>query len=210
MRLGILGKKIGMTQIFGEAQQLIPVTVIETKPCVVTQVKSRESEGYNAVQLGFEKQKEGLVAKPLLGRFKKVKIPPMKYLREFRLDDISGHEVGQEVRVESLFKPGEYVDVTGTSKGKGFAGVVKRWGFKGGKASHGSMFHRAPGSIGASAAPSRVFKGTRLPGRMGGKQSTIQNLEIVKVEAEKNLLLVKGAAPGKKGELLVIRKAKKR
>ncbi|MDI6793677.1 MAG: 50S ribosomal protein L3 [bacterium] len=210
MQLGILGRKIGMTQLFGEDRRLIPVTVISTDPCLVVQLKDMDSDGYKAVQLGFEKQKEKSTTKSLRGHFKKANVSPMKNLREFRLDDISGYNPGQEIKADGFFKPGEYVDVTGTSKGKGFAGVIKRWGFKGGKASHGSMFHRAPGSIGSSAWPSRVYKGKRLPGRLGGKRSTIQNLEVVKIETEKNLLLVRGATPGRKGTLLIIRKAKKK
>lgn len=209
MSLGILGKKLGMTQVFGEDSSCTPVTAIEAGPCLVVQKKSKEKEGYGAVQLGFGQIREKLVKKPKLGHFKKSDLPLKRFLREFRCDEVSSFEIGQEIKID-IFKEGDYVDVSGTSKGKGFAGVVQRWHFKGGKASHGSMFHRAPGSIGASSDPSRVFKGARLPGRMGGKRQTIQNLKVIKSDPKNNLLLIEGAVPGANGGLLIIRKAVKK
>jgi large subunit ribosomal protein L3 len=206
MPIGLLGKKLGMTQIFSKESGVIPITVIRAGPCVVVQKK--QQDGYHALQIGFEDVKR--VSKPLEGHFKRAGVEPKRFLREFIISEDDDHyEVGEVLKVD-IFKEGDFVDITGISKGKGFAGVMKRWGFRGGKASHGSMFHRAPGSIGASADPSRVFKGSKLPGRMGGKRTTIQNLEIIKVDLSRNLLLVKGATPGRKDTLLIIQKAKKK
>lgn len=209
MSLGILGKKLGMTQVFGEDSSCTPVTAIEAGPCIVVQKKSKEKEGYVAIQLGFGQIREKLVKKSKAGQFRKAGLPLKRFLREFRGDEVGSFEIGQEIKAD-IFKEGDYVDVSGISKGKGFTGVVKRWNFKGGKATHGSMFHRAPGSIGASSDPSRVFKGSRLPGRMGGKRQTVQNLKVVKNDSEKNLLLIEGAVPGANGGLLIIRKAIKK
>lgn len=203
MEKAVLGKKIGMTQIFDEEGKAIPVTVIESKPCVVVQKKNLETDGYNAIQVGFGDVKEKRVSKPIKGHFKKAQLKPMKYLREFRLDNIDNYKVGQEINVDT-FKPGDRVDVTGISKGKGFAGGVKRWHFNRGPMGHGSMYHRRPGSLGATD-PARVFKGRKLPGRMGGERVTVQNLEVIKVYPDRNLMLVKGAVPGTKNSLLLIK-----
>jgi large subunit ribosomal protein L3 len=207
MALGLIGKKIGMTQIFSEEGEVIPVTVIEAGPCVVIAKKTEEKHGYRAIQVGFGTQKESRLSLPVLGQFKKVSLPPCRILKEFRFDDVDSFEVGQKLTVE-LFSVGEKVAVTGRSKGRGFAGVVKRWGFSGGPGAHGSMFHRAPGSIGSSAFPSRVFKGKRLPGHYGNAQITIRNLEVVDVKPEYNLLLVKGSVPGGRRGIVFIKKLK--
>ncbi|ADD03210.1 50S ribosomal protein L3 [Thermoanaerobacter mathranii subsp. mathranii str. A3] len=204
MKKGILGRKHGMTQIFDEKGEVIPVTVIEAGPCVVVQKKTTETDGYNAIQVGFGDVKEKRLTKPLIGHFKKAGVPFKRYLREFRLDDVSGYEVGSEIKVD-IFKPGDRVDVTGISKGKGFAGVVKRYGASRGPMSHGSKYHRRVGSMGATTDPGRTFKGKIMPGHMGHKRVTIQNLEVVKVDPELNLLLVKGSVPGPKGSLLIIK-----
>ncbi|HHW58184.1 MAG TPA: 50S ribosomal protein L3 [Clostridia bacterium] len=204
MKKGILGKKHGMTQIFNEKGEVIPVTVIEAGPCVVVQKKTVETDGYNAIQVGFGDVKEKRLTKPLIGHFKKAGAPFKRYLREFRLDDISGYEVGSKIKVD-IFKPGDRVDVTGISKGKGFAGVVKRYGANRGPMSHGSKYHRRVGSMGATTDPGRTFKGKIMPGHMGHERVTIQNLEVVKVDPELNLLLVKGSVPGPKGSLLIIK-----
>ena len=201
---GILGKKLGMSQVFSEDGQVIPVTAIQAGPCVVTQVKTRENDGYSAVQLGFGEAKR--LNKPLRGHLKN--LGSFKYLREVRVDDPSDIKLGNVVNV-SIFQPGEKVLVTGTSKGKGFAGVVKRYGFAGGPKSHGqSDRHRAPGSIGAGTDPGRVIKGLRMAGHLGSRRVTVRNLEVVKADPEANLLLVKGAIPGARNSLLLIRKAK--
>ncbi|MFQ5835187.1 MAG: 50S ribosomal protein L3 [bacterium] len=202
----ILGKKIGMSQIY-EDNSLIPVTVVEAGPCVVVQRKVKEKGGYNAVQLGFEEVKETRVSKPLSGHFRKAKVSPRRYLKEFRVEDIGDLKVGDVIKVDT-FKEGELVNVAGVSKGKGFAGVVKRHGFKGGPASHGAKhWHRRPGSIGASSDPSRVFKGKKMPGKMGSKKVTTRNLKLVKIDQELNLLLIKGSLPGRKGGFVAIRGA---
>ncbi len=199
----ILGKKLGMTQVFNK-DYLIPVTVVQAGPCVVVQKKVKEKNGYNAIQLGFVEIRENQINKPELGHFKKGEVHPRKYLKEIRIEDVNQLRVGDEIKVD-IFKEGDLVDVVGISKGKGFAGVVKRYGFKGGPASHGAkLWHRRVGSIGASADPSRVFKGKKMPGRMGAERKTICNLKIVKVDKEENLLLIKGSLPGKRGALLTI------
>ena len=201
---GILGRKIGMTQIFTDDGTRIPVTVVEAGPVTVVQIKTEAKEGYNAVQVGFEPQlKEKKVNRPMRGHFKAV--PPMKNLREFRVASTEGIEVGQSFDL-SIFAEGEKVNLTGTSKGKGFQGVVRRHGFKGGPASHGSQFHRTAGSIGNRTFPGRVFPGKRMPGRMGGRRVTTRNLTISKVLPEKNLLLIQGAIPSHNGALVTIRK----
>ncbi|MBA7671328.1 MAG: 50S ribosomal protein L3 [Firmicutes bacterium] len=200
----ILGKKIGMSQIY-EDNSLIPVTVVEAGPCIVVQRKVKEKDGYNAVQLGFEEVKETRVNKPKLGHFRKAKVSPRRYLKEFRVEDIGGLKVGDMIKV-GVFKEGDLVDVAGVSKGKGFAGVVKRYGFKGGPASHGAkQWHRRPGSIGASSDPSRVFKGKKMPGRMGSEKVTARNLKLVKIDEKLNLLLIKGSLPGRKGGFVAIK-----
>jgi len=209
MSIGILGKKVGMTRLFGEHGEVIPVTVIEAGPCHIVQVKSKATDGYEAIQIGFSQKKEGAVNKPAQGHFRKANVPPLKFLREFRLeeaDDIENFQVGEQLKVD-IFSEGEVVDISGISKGKGFSGVMKRWRFKGGKATHGAETHRAPGSIGASASPSRVFKDLPMAGRMGGKRVTVQNLEVVKADLERNLLVVKGSVPGPRNGIIVIRKA---
>lgn len=205
----ILGKKIGMTQIFNEEGDIVPVTVIKAGPCVVVQKKTVENDGYNAVKLGFEDVPERKLNKPRLGEFKKYKIAPKKYLGEFRVDDVSKYENGQEIKVTSMFAAGDRVDVTGISKGKGFQGVVKRFGNRTGPETHGSMYHRRVGSMGSNTDPARVFKGKKMPGHMGAERVTVQNLDVVKVDGERDLLLLKGAVPGPKGGLLFIKETVK-
>ncbi|HGH7187843.1 TPA: 50S ribosomal protein L3 [Bacillus cereus] len=207
MTKGILGRKIGMTQVFAENGELIPVTVIAANPNVVLQKKTTETDGYNAIQLGFEEKREKLTNKPEQGHTAKASTTPKRFIREIRDADVDGLEVGQEVKVD-VFATGEIVDVTGISKGKGFQGVIKRHGQSRGPMSHGSRYHRRPGSMGP-VAPNRVFKGKKLAGRMGGDQVTIQNLEIVQVDTERNLLLVKGNVPGAKKSLVVVQGAVK-
>ncbi|WHY86457.1 50S ribosomal protein L3 [Neobacillus novalis] len=207
MTKGILGRKIGMTQVFAENGNLIPVTVVEVAPNVVLQKKSVDSDGYTAVQVGFEDKREKLSNKPEKGHVAKANTAPKRFIREFRGDDLAAYEVGQEVKVD-IFAAGDTVDVTGISKGKGFQGVIKRHGQSRGPMAHGSRYHRRPGSMGP-VAPNRVFKGKLLPGRMGGDQVTVQNLEIVKVDAERNLLLIKGNVPGARKALLKIKGAVK-
>ncbi|PEY31777.1 50S ribosomal protein L3 [Bacillus cereus] len=207
MTKGILGRKIGMTQVFAENGELIPVTVIESTPNVVLQKKTAETDGYNAIQLGFDDKREKLANKPEQGHVAKATTAPKRFIREIRDADVDGLEVGQEVKVE-VFTAGEIVDVTGISKGKGFQGAIKRHGQSRGPMSHGSRYHRRPGSMGP-VAPNRVFKGKKLAGRMGGDQVTVQNLEIVQVDVERNLLLVKGNVPGAKKSLVVVQGAVK-
>jgi len=205
MTKGILGRKVGMTQIFAENGDLIPVTVIEAAPNVVLQKKTVETDGYEAIQLGFEDKREKLANKPEKGHVAKAETAPKRFIREFRGVDVAGYEVGQEVKVDA-FAEGDIVDITGVSKGKGFQGVIKRHGHSRGPMSHGSRFHRKPGSLGAVDGQ-RVFKGMKLPGRTGGKTITIQNLEIVRVDAERNLLLVKGNVPGARKSLIQVKSA---
>ena len=207
MTKGILGRKIGMTQVFAENGDLIPVTVVEAAPNVVLQVKSVETDGYEAVQLGFEDKREKLSNKPEKGHVGKANTAPKRFVKEINGVNLAEYEVGQEVKVD-IFAEGEMVDVTGISKGKGFQGVIKRHGQSRGPMAHGSRYHRRPGSMGP-VAPNRVFKGKLLPGRMGGEQITVQNLQIVKVDAERNLLLIKGNVPGAKKALLKIKGAVK-
>jgi large subunit ribosomal protein L3 len=211
MSPGILGKKIGMTQVFRPDGQVVPVTVLKAGPCVVVQRKTPATDGYDAVQLGFmEYAKKSGVNKPAAGHMKKSGAEGVKFLREFRLEEGTNGDLkaGDRVLVDE-FKPKEKVDVIGVSKGRGFASLVKRHHFRGGPASHGSMFHRAPGSIGASSFPSRVFPGMKMAGQMGTAKVTVRNLEIVEVDAEENVLLVKGAVPGPTGGYVVVRRAKK-
>lgn len=207
MTKGILGKKMGMTQVFTDNGTVIPVTVIQAGPCVVLQKKDVENDGYEAIQLGFEDKKEHRANKPEKGIAAKAGTTPKKYISEIRGVDLNAYEVGQEVSAD-LFAEGEIVDVTGTSKGKGYAGSIKRHNKHRGPMSHGSRYHRGPGSLGAIAA-ARVFKGTELPGRMGHEQVTVQNLTVVKVLADQNLLLIKGAIPGPKNSYVVVKNAVK-
>ncbi len=202
---GIIGKKIGMTQVFTEDGLVVPVTVIEAGPCRVVQKKTSDSDGYDAVQIGFGEARESRVTRPVKGHFARASVAPSSHLREFR-GDTSDMELGSDVTVE-IFSKGDRVSVSGTSKGKGFQGVIKRHHFKGGRATHGSMFHREPGGIGSSAWPSRVWKNKRLPGHMGSQKVTTKGLEVVDVRAEDNLILIKGAVPGSKGGLVIINKA---
>lgn len=208
MTKGILGKKVGMTQVFTEGGELVPVTVIEAKPNVVLQVKTVETDGYNAVQLGFDDKRNVLSNQPEQGHVKKADTSPKRFIREIRDAELGDVEVGSEITVET-FKQGDIIDVTGTSKGKGFQGVIKRHNQSRGPETHGSRYHRRPGSMGQAADPARVFKGKKLPGRMGGQTTTIQNLEIVRVDADKNVILVKGNVPGPKKSMVEIRSAKK-
>ena len=200
----LIGKKVGMTQIFDEKGRVIPVTVIEAGPCVVAQVKSVETDGYNAIQLGFGDVKESKLNKPEKGHFAKANIAPKKHLREFRLDSVEGITVGTELTVTE-FAEGDRLDIQGTTKGKGFQGVIKRHGQSRGPMGHGSMYHRRPGSMGSTSTPGRVFKGKKLPGHMGRVTVTIQNLDVVKVDSDKNVVLVKGSVPGPKGAILKLK-----
>ena len=208
MKKAILGKKIGMTQIFTEDGVLIPVSVIQAGPCSVVQKKTEEVDGYTAVQVGFEDKKASRTNKPEKGHFAKANVPVKKYLKEFQLDNAAELNVGDELTV-SQFTGGELVDVTGTSKGHGYAGAIKRWGTHRGPMTHGSHYHRGPGSLGACSDPSRVFKGKKMPGHYGVDKVTIQNLDLVKIDEERNLLLVKGSIPGPKGGLVVVKNAVK-
>ena len=206
MTKGILGKKVGMTQYFTEAGELIPVTVVEVTPNVVLQLKTIEHDGYEAVQLGFDDLREVLSNRPAKGHVAKANATPKRFIREFNNVELSEYEVGQEITVD-VFKAGDIVDVTGTSKGKGFQGAIKRHGQSRGPMAHGSRYHRRPGSMGGASFPSRVFKGKALPGQMGGDRITIQNLEVVKVDAERNVILIKGNVPGSKKSLVEIKTA---
>jgi len=203
----ILGKKVGMTQIFDDQGRVIPVSVIQAGPCVVTQAKTVQTDGYAALQLGYEDIKENRLNKPAAGHLAKAGVAPKRYLREIRVGEDAGLEVGQEIKAD-LFTAGDIVSVTGISKGKGFAGAVKRWHFHGADMTHGSMIHRKPQSGGATDA-ARTFKGVKRPGRMGGKQITTRGLKIVQADAEKNLLLIRGSVPGANGGLLLIKKSVK-
>ena len=203
MKKAILGKKIGMTQLFDQGGNVIPVTVIQAGPCPIIQKKTTATDGYNAIQVGFEKQKEQRLSNPLRGHFKRANVAPTRYLAELRLDSIDEYQVGQELRAD-IFEVGDRVDVIGTSKGKGTAGSIKRHNQRRGPMSHGSHYHRGPGALG-SVDPAKIFKGRKLPGRMGSERITVQNLEVVQVDKERNLLLVKGSMPGIRGSLLRIK-----
>jgi large subunit ribosomal protein L3 len=203
--IGLIGRKVGMTQLFNERGDVIPVTIIEAGPCTVTELRNAQRDGYTAVQLGYGTNRESRFTRPALGQFKKHNLPPLRHLREFRVESTEGLEVGQNLDV-SIFEKGRRVDIQGVTKGRGFTGVVKRYGFIAGHASHGPTAGKQPGSIGASAYPSRVIKGKRLPGRMGGVNLTIKNLEVVAVDAEQNVLLVRGAVPGPANGLVVVKK----
>ena len=203
--MGLIGKKIGMTQLFDEKGDIVPVTVIQAVPCTITEIRTGERDGYTALQLGYGTNKESRFTKPVLGQFKKRNLPASRHLREFRTGDVSAYTLGQSLDV-TLFEKGEHIDVEGTTKGRGFAGVIKRHGFTAGTASHGPTMGREPGSIGSSAYPSRVIKGKRLPGRMGGKSLTIKNLVVAGVDAEQNVILVRGAIPGPPNGLVYVLK----
>ena len=205
----IVGEKVGMTQVWDDDNRVVPVTVLRVKPCRIVQVKTDERDGYTALQVTFGTRKASKVTKPKLGHFEKAGVEPGPQLVELRLDDVSDYEVGQEITTEIL-AAGDLIDVTAVSKGKGFAGTMKRHNFSGQKASHGThRVHRKPGSVGACATPARVFKGTRMAGRMGGERVTTQNLEVVEADAERGLLLIRGAVPGPKGGLVIVRDAVK-
>lgn len=206
MKKGIIGKKLGMTQIFTEDGTRVPVTVVQAGPCFVTQKKVQSTDGYSAIQVGFESINASTSTKPQLGHCSKSGHGVFRYLKEIKFDNADEMNLGDSLTVDQ-FLPGDYVDVTGTSIGKGFQGVIKRWNFKGGRASHGSRFHRAPGSIGASATPSRVFKNKKMPGQMGNEKVTVQRLQIVRVESADNLLLIKGAIPGHKNNIVIIKQS---
>ena len=208
MKKAIVATKVGMTQIFDENGILIPVTVLQAGPCVVTQIKTEENEGYNAVQVGFGDKREKLVNKPMKGHFDKAVVSYKRYLKEFKFENASEYELGQEIKVD-IFAEGDHIDATAVSKGKGYQGAIKRHGQSRGPMTHGSKYHRHAGSNGAASDPSKVFKGKKMPGQMGNKQITIQNLEIVRVDAENNLLLVKGAVPGPKKSLVTIKETAK-
>lgn len=204
----LIGRKVGMTQIFNEEGHVIPVTAIEVGPCVITQIKTVEQDGYTAVQLGFGDVKENKLTKPAKGKFDKANVTPKKHLKEFRVDSVEGMNVGDELNADT-FVVGDKVDVQGTSKGKGFQGVIKRWGQHRGPMGHGSMYHRRPGSMGPTSTPGRVFPGKHLPGHMGDVTVTVQNLEVVKVDLDKNVILVKGSVPGAKGAILRVKSSVK-
>jgi large subunit ribosomal protein L3 len=203
MPKGILGKKVGMTQIFTGTGVAVPATVIEAGPCIVVQKKTVEQDGYSAIQIGFGNKRERLFNKPLKGHFSKSGVRPLRYLKELRVEDPELYQVGQEITA-GVFSQGEKIDVVGTSRGRGFAGGIKRHGFHRGPMAHGSKYHRRPGTLGAKG-PARVFKGRRLPGHLGAERVTVQNLEVVKVDAERNLLAIKGAVPGPRGALVLVR-----
>ncbi len=207
---GILGRKIGMTQFFDEDNKVVPCTVIEAGPCAVLQVKTEESDGYHAVQLGFDDQKEQRVTKPMQGHFAKTGVAPKKFIREIRVEDASGYSAGQTITLGDTWKVGDKVDVTGTSKGKGFSGVMKRHNFRGFLRSHGvHEYFRHGGSVGTRLTPGHVAKGTKMPGRMGNEQVTVQNLTIAKIDTERNLLFIKGGIPGANGGYVIVRSAVK-
>ena len=208
MNKTLVGKKIGMTQVFDETGKVIPVTVIEAGPCIIAQVKTVETDGYNAIQLGYGEVKESKLTNPEKGHFTKAGLTLKKHLREFRIDDINELKVGDELKAD-VFSVGDKVDIQGISKGKGFQGVIKRHGQSRGPMGHGSMYHRRPGSMGPTSTPGRVFKGKKLPGHMGRVTVTIQNLDVVKVDLNKNVILVKGSVPGAKGSILKIKSSVK-
>lgn len=205
----MIGRKIGMTQIFKEDGSVVPVTVVEAGPLVVVQKKTVETDGYNAIQVGFQNIKEQRINKPTKGHFDKGNVAYKKYLKEFRVENPDAYEIGQEIKADT-FAEGDLIDVTGTSKGKGTQGVIKRHGFGRGRESHGSKFHRMPGGLSAGTYPGRVFKGHRMMGRMGNERVTVQNLEVVRVDAEKNLILIKGAIPGPKKGIVTIKETVKK
>ena len=206
----IVGEKVGMTQIFDEDARAVPVTVIQAGPCRVVQIKRPETDGYSAIQLSFQELAPGKANQPITGHYETAGVPPSRHLVEIRVDDPDSYELGQEIKVSDVLEPGRKADVTGLSKGKGIQGVMKRHNFSGQGASHGvHKVHRAPGAIGACATPSRVFRGKRMPGRMGGERTTILNLEVVAIDEERDLLLLGGAVPGRRGSVVLVREAVK-
>lgn len=205
---GLIGKKIGMTQIFTEEGVVIPVTVVEAGPNLVTQIKTMENDGYTAIQVGFEDKKNNRVNKPVKGHFEKAGVTPKRIVKEFIVEDASGYNLGQEIKAD-IFEEGMKVDISGTSKGKGTQGTIKRHNQSRGPETHGSKYHRGPGSLGASSYPARVFKGMNMAGRMGNEKVTVQNLEVVRVDTDRNLLLIKGAVPGPRGGIVTINQAVK-
>lgn len=209
MSLNLIGVKKGTTQIFNDVGEFIPVTVIQAGPCIVTQVKTADTDGYEAVQLGFGEKKQKRTTKPLLGHLKKAGTTPKRWLRESRIDKADEYKTGQEIRCD-IFSEGDFVDVTGLTKGRGFAGGMKRWNFKGGPGSHGSKFHRMLGSVGHAASPSKIFKGKKMPGHYGVERVTTENLKVIKVVAEEDLLLVRGTVPGATGGMVLVRTALKK
>lgn len=206
MSVGILGTKLGMTQVFDDEGRAIPVTVVQAGPCTVTQVKTQETDGYSAIQIGYGEVAQKALSKPELGHLAKAEAPPLRHLKEFRVGDVSSYELGQALTV-NLFENGQLVDVIGTSIGKGFAGYQKRHNFRRGPMAHGSKNHRLPGSTGAGTTPGRVYPGKRMAGRLGGTRVTVRKLTVVRVDAERNLLLIKGAVPGKTGAFLTVEPA---
>jgi large subunit ribosomal protein L3 len=204
MKKGLIGKKLGMTQVFAEDGRCIPVTVVEAGPCVIVQKKTLARDGYNAIQVGFESTDASRSNRAKVGHCKDAGKGVFRFLRELRIDDVDQYNIGDQISAE-IFAAGDLVDVTGTSIGKGYQGVVKRWGFKGGRSTHGSRFHRAPGSIGCSATPSRVFKNKKMPGQLGNERVTVQRLQVVRVDQSENLLLLKGAVPGSDNGLVIIK-----
>jgi len=208
MPVGLLGKKLGMTQLYNEQGAVVPATVIRTGPCSILQIKTREKDGYSSIQVGFEDKKKERATKAEIGHCLNAKIGPKKFVREFRNDNMSANYQPGQVLTVDVFEGIDKVDIIGTSKGKGFAGVIKRWGFSGGPATHGCTNHRGPGSIGAGTNPGRVIKGKKMPGRMGGVRNTVRNLKVVKIDKNENLLIVKGAVPGPNGRYIIIRESK--
>jgi large subunit ribosomal protein L3 len=208
VKKGIIGKKLGMTQIFDETGLSVPVTVVEAGPCVVIQKRTKETDGYEALQVGFGSIKEKHLNKPKKGHFAKGNVEPKKYVRELKLENSTDYNVGDVITVE-LFENGDLVDVTGTSRGKGFAGPIKRWGFGRGLMTHGSKYHRRTGSLSSGREPSHVFKGRKMPGQMGNVRRTVQNLKVFRIDPERNLILIRGSVPGSKGGLLLIRSSVK-
>ena len=209
MKKAILGKKLGMTQIFDNNGLVVPVTVVEAGPCYVSQVKTKQNDGYSAVQMAFDNVREQLLNKPLLGQLKKAEVPAQRYLKEFKLDDAENYKLGDKITCD-VFTEGEIVDVTGTSKGHGFSGTIAKWNFHRHRMTHGNgPVHRHVGSIGANTFPAKVFKGKKMAGRWGNERVTVQNLKVAKVDAERNLILVKGAIPGAKGSLVSVKSAAK-
>ncbi len=204
MKKGLIGKKLGMTQVFADDGTRIPVTIVEAGPCVVVQKKTIAKDGYNAIQVGFEYKDSNRSSRAMVGHCKSAEKGTFRYLREIRTDDVEQYNVGDIITAE-IFNEGDVIDITGTSIGKGYQGVVKRWNFQGGRSTHGSRFHRAPGSIGSSATPARVFKNTKLPGHMGNARVTVQRLVIVRTDVAENLLMIKGAVPGPENGLVMIR-----
>lgn len=207
MHRGLLGRKLGMSNLFSPEGRQVPVTLLEVGPCVVTQVKTQATDGYNALQVGFLEKRENRINKPLQGHFKKSGGQACAFVREIPVDDPSEYTLGQTLAVD-MFQVGEFVDISGISKGRGFSGVIKRWGFSGGRATHGSMFHRAPGSVGASATPSKIIKGRKMPGHYGNRRVTVRNLKIIDIRPEQHLMIVKGAVPGCRSGLVEVRKPK--